>query len=58
MTPIFSPTCSLNSIYIGQDLCRRLVCENGGVCNPIPTANNGVDPQCWCALGKQNSNDF
>ncbi|CAF4812112.1 unnamed protein product, partial [Rotaria sp. Silwood2] len=24
---------------------------NGGVCNPVPTANNGIEAQCWCLNG-------
>ncbi len=51
----FSPHISLlNSVCIGQELCRSITCVNKGVCNPVPTANNGVDAQCWCINGIEN----
>ncbi|CAF4238690.1 unnamed protein product [Rotaria sp. Silwood2] len=43
-------------ISIGQELCRKITCVNGGVCNPVPTANNGIEAQCWCLNGFYGSN--
>ncbi|CAF1253428.1 unnamed protein product [Rotaria sordida] len=41
---------------IGQELCQKITCVNGGVCNPVPTANNGIEAQCWCLNGFFGSN--
>ncbi|CAF1151511.1 unnamed protein product [Rotaria sp. Silwood1] len=46
----------INIVCIGQELCRKITCVNGGVCNPVPTANNGIEAQCWCLNGFSGSN--
>ena len=37
---------------LGQNNCLNVVCANGGVCNPFPTFENGVEIQCTCPIGK------
>jgi len=36
---------------IGSGTCQNVVCANGGVCNPVPTIENGVEVQCLCLNG-------
>ncbi len=35
-------------------MCRYITCANYGVCNPVPTANNGFSIECWCLDGNEN----
>ncbi len=35
-------------------MCRYITCANGGICNPVPAANNGIAIECWCLDGKEN----
>lgn len=37
--------------FLGQTNCQNVVCANGGICNPIPTTENGVEMQCLCLNG-------
>ena len=37
--------------FLGLPNCQNVVCANGGVCNPVPTTENGVEMQCLCLNG-------
>jgi len=36
--------------------CQNVLCANGGVCNPTPTYENGVEMQCLCVNGFSGPN--
>ncbi|CAF3825091.1 unnamed protein product [Rotaria sordida] len=47
---------SFTGLYCEQSMvepinCQKVVCANGGVCNPVQTIENGVDIQCSCLNG-------
>ncbi|CAF0900388.1 unnamed protein product [Adineta steineri] len=44
-------TGTLCEMSAGQTTCQNVVCANGGVCNPIPSTENGVEMQCLCLNG-------
>jgi hypothetical protein len=42
--------------FLGSTNCQNVICANGGVCNPTPTTENGVEIQCLCLNGIRNLN--
>jgi hypothetical protein len=41
----------LGSSFLAPSNCQNVTCANGGVCNPIPATENGVEIQCICLNG-------
>lgn len=37
--------------FLVPTTCQNVTCANGGVCNPIPSTENGVEMQCICLNG-------
>lgn len=48
----------LEIVFQGLTNCQNVVCANGGVCNSIPSTENGVEVQCSCLTGRNISSNL